>query len=304
MSLWGNGNVIFHRMMAKGILLTNHSLLTLSPASGPVSAQEYSQNSSQSQPAKTWVRPHCCPAHNLQGPPPHSESRPESCSKGPNALCPPPETLFPRCPPGSFHLLSGALSLPGAQWPHACTHLPTASCSTPASFIFSTSPYCPLSYYIIHLLIVLLLCPLHKGRDFCLFCSLMTPRMIVEIFNFGHHQGSSRHWPGCCPCWCFPGEYQPWMHPQHLPQSKHLFNKYFLNEWINSASVITEGVTKFRTFVFLWKKKKMSNSSLCWRAFIRTLLWDKEQMFVWYETFSWSWPASVQCIWKMIPFIG
>lgn len=69
MLLWGKGRVIFPRIMAKDVLLTNHSLLALFPASRPASAQEDSQPSSQSQPTKMWVRSCHCPIHSLQWPP-------------------------------------------------------------------------------------------------------------------------------------------------------------------------------------------------------------------------------------------
>lgn len=147
----------------------------------------------------------------------------------PNSSVPSASSAVSRCPPGSFpHLLLGSPQPPwGAALPHLhrCTH---TSHSTPT--LSSHTPYHPVTYHIIHLLTLLMSCPLWEGSDFCLFCSLVPPRVKVEMFKIKYPRAPARLWPGCRPCWCSLGKYQPWMQPQHLPEGKHLFNKYFLNE--------------------------------------------------------------------------
>lgn len=167
--------------MAEGTLLVSCCCPHLCPQSN--SAQ-------QPEPAYENVsRTRSLPCSHSPLAPPHSESRPEPYREH---WGPWPKALLPRCPPRSLpHLLPGS--------PPTFQEKLTPTC-TPTLFIFSTalSP----SNLLTHLL---MLCPLREGRDFCRFCTLMAPRLIVRILTLGTMRA------GCRPCQGFPGEYQSWM---------------------------------------------------------------------------------------------
>lgn len=176
------------------------------------------QHSGQSQPTKICVWPKSLPCSHCAETPSHSESRPESYGETPSAQSPLPKILLPRCAVGTPPLPPRlAPASPGKAHPHL--HAP------PTTHLLSPQPYYPLIY----LLILFMSCPLHEGRGFCLFCPLTSPRVVVKIFNIRCHE--SRMLPlSVLSRWI------PLLDgPQHLPQNKHLFNKYLLNKWINLA---------------------------------------------------------------------
>lgn len=120
--------------------------------------------------------------------PPHSESRPESYQESPSAPCPLPKTLRPGYPLAhSFPSSLGSPQHPGKVPPHLHPPFlpPLLSRVTHLYYFVSPQPYCFLTY----LLVLLMLCPLREGKDFCLFYSLMPPMAIVKIFNIRFHQG-------------------------------------------------------------------------------------------------------------------
>lgn len=124
--------------------------------------------------------------------------------------------LSPSCPPGSFsHLLPGSPQPPwGIAHPpaHTWTHTPpTTSCGTPALFV-SPQPLSP-SNLLYNSLTLFMLCPLHECRDFSLFCLLMPPRVIVEIFNIRYHRGTIWTLARMLPVLYFPGGYNPGCSP-------------------------------------------------------------------------------------------
>lgn len=162
MSLWGNGRVIFPRIMAKDVLLTNHSLLSLSPASAlPLPRRTVSPPTRASLLKRG---PGHIAALSIASSGPHfTQSQGQSPAGEAQMFC---ALCLKHCSP-DVHWARSLISslMPPASLGHSGPTLAHTCPPPPAAHLhpyFLHSPYHPLS----HLVIVLTLCPLRKGRDF------------------------------------------------------------------------------------------------------------------------------------------
>lgn len=91
-------------------------------------------------------------------------------------------------------------SIPGKVAPHLHPHFPPSLLSRVTHplvyYFFSPQPHC----FLIHLPVLLMLCPLHESKDFCV--------LFTDASN-GHSQTTRAGGPLYPPCWCFPGSTSP-----------------------------------------------------------------------------------------------